>query len=182
MPGTKLAAGRSMPTRESVDMKTRLRMAGNLRRLYDERRFPSVRAMAARIGVHWTTLYKYMRGEQTIGMDVALKVHRALGVSLDWFVDEDPPEKYFRPLFGDDEREELPRHEPPDRHPKPPSFSHASSASAGRGRRSGTGATERLNFEPGSSTLSRPGRTGWSLTDLPFYGEPSATEPPGSHK
>jgi transcriptional regulator with XRE-family HTH domain len=79
-------AGRS----ESVDQKTRLRIAANLRRLKWERKFSSAAAMARRVGISRDAMRRYLSGERTVGLDVALLVHRNLNVSLDWLVDEDP--------------------------------------------------------------------------------------------
>ena len=49
--------------------------------------------MARRVGISRDAMRRYLSGERTVGLDVALLVHRNLNVSLDWLVDEDPEDK-----------------------------------------------------------------------------------------
>lgn len=82
---------------ETIDLRTRLRIAANLRWLKHENRFESTAAMAKAIGVSRGALARYLSGDRTIGFDVALKVHRRLHVPLDWLVDRDPPQEWEDP-------------------------------------------------------------------------------------
>lgn len=91
-----------MPTKESLDLKTRERIAANLRLLKHRRSYESVAAMAARLGMSRSALGRYLKGERTVGLDFLLKVHRRLNVSLDWLVDEDPPLEWWDPDYDPD--------------------------------------------------------------------------------
>lgn len=93
---TKLRLGSARMGRE-IDQKTRLRMAANLRVLLHEHKFKSIAAMAKEIGVSRGALSHYVNGERTMGLDVALLIHRKLGVSLDWLVDREPDPEWYDP-------------------------------------------------------------------------------------
>lgn len=90
---------RAVPTRDSIDMQTRLRIAAKLRYLMWEGEFDTAAALARELGVHRKTMGKYLKGDRTVGLDVLLKIHRELGVSIDWMVDRDPPQEWFDPDF-----------------------------------------------------------------------------------
>ncbi len=84
-----------MAPKPTVDLKTRQRIAANMRLLKWENRFDSDAAMAAVLGMSRSALGRYLKGERTPGLDVLLLVHRKLGVSLDWLSDRDPPKEWF---------------------------------------------------------------------------------------
>lgn len=96
-PRTRLQPARV--TREDLDVKTRERMAANLRMLKHLHGFPSVNQMAEALGMTRQALNRYLKGERTIGLDVALRIHRVLHVSLDWLVDRDPAREWFDPEY-----------------------------------------------------------------------------------
>jgi transcriptional regulator with XRE-family HTH domain len=82
-----------------IDLKTRQRVAAHLRMLRYRFRFESDAAMAERLDMSRGALNRYLKGERTAGLDVLLKVHRRLHVSLDYIVDEDPPSEWFDPGY-----------------------------------------------------------------------------------
>lgn len=89
-----------MSTREgSVDVKTRQRIAANLRYLRFKHEFPSVSSMATAIGMSRSALNRYLKGERTTGLDVLLLIHRNLHVSLDWLVDREPEDRWLDPDY-----------------------------------------------------------------------------------
>ncbi|HEX6972595.1 MAG TPA: helix-turn-helix transcriptional regulator [Limnochordia bacterium] len=88
-----------MPTKESIDVATRRRIAAKLRYLRWEGGFETDAELAKEIGMHPKTIGKYLHGINTIGLDVLLKIHRKLHVSIDWMVDRDPPREWFDPDF-----------------------------------------------------------------------------------
>jgi transcriptional regulator with XRE-family HTH domain len=85
--------------RPTIDLKTRERIAANLRLLKHQHRFDTDAAMAAELGMSRSALGRYLKGERTPGLDLCLLVHRRLGVSLDWLVDRDPPREWFDPDY-----------------------------------------------------------------------------------
>jgi transcriptional regulator with XRE-family HTH domain len=84
-----------MAPKTTVDLKTRQRIAANMRLLMWEQRFDSVAGMADALGMSRSALGRYLKGERTPGLDVLLLVHRKLGVSLDYLSDRDPPREWF---------------------------------------------------------------------------------------
>jgi transcriptional regulator with XRE-family HTH domain len=90
---------RRVTTRPSIDLKTRERIAANLRKLRWEHRYPSDAAMAADLGMSRQALNRYLKGEQVVGLDVLLLVHRKLHVPLDWLCDRDPEQEWFDPDY-----------------------------------------------------------------------------------
>jgi transcriptional regulator with XRE-family HTH domain len=76
--------------KDSVDVKTRLRIAANLRRLKWDWRFASDAELAEKCGLSRSVINRALKGERTIGLDAAIKIHRALGCSLDWLIEKDP--------------------------------------------------------------------------------------------
>lgn len=87
---TRLASP-AVPPKDSIDMKTRLRIAAKLRYLKWEGGFETNAEMADELGIHKTSMGRYLSGGRTVGLDVLLLVHRKLHVSIDWMVDRDPP-------------------------------------------------------------------------------------------
>lgn len=79
----------------SIDLKTRQRIAANLRVLKYMHRFGTDAQMASELGMSRSALGRYLKGERTAGLDVLLLVHRKLHVSLDWLVNRDPPEPWW---------------------------------------------------------------------------------------
>lgn len=92
-------ASQPVPRRESVDLKTRERIAAKLRYLRWEGGFESDAAMAKEMGISRGALNRYLKGERTAGLDVLLACRRKLHVSIDWMVDRDPPREWFDPDF-----------------------------------------------------------------------------------
>jgi transcriptional regulator with XRE-family HTH domain len=83
-----------------IDLKTRQRIAANLRQLRWMHRFESVAGMAKEVGMSRGALGRYLSGERTTGLDVLLLFHRRLHVSLDWLVDRDPDDhRWFDPEY-----------------------------------------------------------------------------------
>lgn len=82
-----------------IDIKTRQRIAANLRLLRHQFRFQSDAAMAEALGLSRGVMNRALKGERTVGLEVVLKVHRGLHVSLDWLVDKDPPQQWFDPDY-----------------------------------------------------------------------------------
>ena len=80
-----------MPTRESVDMKTRERLRLHLLALMKEHGL-NKNQMAERLGVHRGTLGSIASGGKTMGLDVLIRVHRVFGVSSNRLLDTDPDE------------------------------------------------------------------------------------------
>jgi transcriptional regulator with XRE-family HTH domain len=93
---------RRVTTRPTIDLKTRERIAANLRKLKHEHRFRSDAAMAAELGMSRGALNRYLKGEQPVGLDVLLLVHRKLHVPLDWLCDRDPEPQWFDPEYDPD--------------------------------------------------------------------------------
>lgn len=89
-------------TRESIDLQTRLRIAANLRFLKRQHKFRTAAAMGRSLGITRQAMLRYLKGERTVGLDVALAVHRRLHVSLDWLVSHDPPREWFGPEHDGD--------------------------------------------------------------------------------
>jgi transcriptional regulator with XRE-family HTH domain len=96
--GQPLASVRNMPTHE-IDRETRLRVAAHLRQLKYKFQFESDAAMAERLGLSRGVVNRALKGERTVGLDVLLKIHRKLHVSIDWLVDEPPPEEWMDPDY-----------------------------------------------------------------------------------
>lgn len=90
---------RSAPMKDSLDTKTRQRIAANLRLLRYEHRYKTVADMARAVGIHKTAMGRYLKGERTVGLDVALLIHRKLSCSLDWLVDRDPAAEWWDPEY-----------------------------------------------------------------------------------
>lgn len=85
-----------VPSHE-IDLKTRQRIAANLRLLRWRFQFDSDAAMAERLGLSRGVVNRALKGERTVGLDVLLKVHRRLHVSLDWLVDSEPGQEWYDP-------------------------------------------------------------------------------------
>lgn len=69
------------------DKQIRLRVAANLRHLMAKRGFDSERALARKLGVNPSTVSRALKADRC-GLDLLVAVHRKLGVSLDWLVDD----------------------------------------------------------------------------------------------
>jgi transcriptional regulator with XRE-family HTH domain len=86
-------------TEEGIELRWRL--CGHLRRLYEEHHFETRMDMAAKLGIdrgHFSNLYN---GVTEIGLDVAWKMHRVFGESLNHLCDTAPPARFLprRSLF-----------------------------------------------------------------------------------
>lgn len=101
--GHPLASVRSMPAHE-IDRETRLRIAAHLRKLRHKFQFQSDAAMAERLGLSRGVVNRALKGERTVGLDVLLKLRRKLHVSIDYLVDEDPPEEWMDPDYKGPQR------------------------------------------------------------------------------
>jgi transcriptional regulator with XRE-family HTH domain len=89
-----------MSTRDgTLDLRTRQRIAANLRYLQYKNEFVSISAMAKAIGMSRSALTRYLKGERTAGLDVLLLVHRRLHVSIDWLVDREPDACWLDPNY-----------------------------------------------------------------------------------
>ena len=84
-----------MPSGQGVDIKSRLRIVGHLRQVYETRQFRSVREMAGRLDYSVASLARVLNGEQGPGLELLQKVHQILHVSIDHMLDDDPPERYM---------------------------------------------------------------------------------------
>jgi transcriptional regulator with XRE-family HTH domain len=73
--------------RETLDIPTRRRIATKLRELQRTHKFASASEMARVLGISRGAMTRYLNGERTVGLDVVLRVHRRLHVSVDWLVD-----------------------------------------------------------------------------------------------
>ena len=94
--------GHSQPVapREQLDQRTRQRIAANMRRLKWQWQFPSDAAMAKRCGISRDAINRALKGERTVGLDIVVKIHRALDCSLDWLVESDPDDpRWWNPGF-----------------------------------------------------------------------------------
>lgn len=80
-----------------IDLKTRLRIAANLRLLKWKFQFPTDAAFAKSIGVSRGAMNRYLKGERTVGLDVLLKIHRSLHESIDWMVGHEPEARWYDP-------------------------------------------------------------------------------------
>lgn len=83
-----------------IDIKTRQRIAANLRLLKHQFKFETDAAMAEKLELSRGVVNRALKGERTVGLEVLLKVHRNLHVSLDWLVDKDPPSAWFDPDYS----------------------------------------------------------------------------------
>lgn len=96
-----------MPRRESIDLATRRRLREHVAAALDEFRLNAA-ALAKRIGVRPSTISSILSGDRTVGFDVFIKLHKGLGLSANYMLDEDPrPQVVPRPLR-------------PERRPSPP--------------------------------------------------------------
>lgn len=84
-----------------VDVDIRQRIAANLRYLRYFHEFKTVAAMASKMGMSRSALNRYLKGERTVGLDVLLLAKAAFGASLDWFVTNRPPDRFFKPDSGE---------------------------------------------------------------------------------
>lgn len=93
------AVGASAPMPTKIDQRTRQRIAANLRRLKHEHRFEHDADMARVIGISRSALGRYLKGDRTVGLDVAVAIHRKLPCSLDWLIERDPPKEWWDPDY-----------------------------------------------------------------------------------
>jgi transcriptional regulator with XRE-family HTH domain len=89
-------ASASMPPHE-IDIKTRQRIAANLRETKHRFRFDSDAAMGKALGLSRDVVNRALKGERTVGLDFLLRVHRRLHVSLDWLVGHEPAPEWYDP-------------------------------------------------------------------------------------
>jgi hypothetical protein len=79
------------------DEELRLRLCAHLRRLYAKHEFRTQRAMAEKLGIdpgHFSVLFN---NREAIGLDVAVKMHRVFGESLDYLCDTPPDARFYPP-------------------------------------------------------------------------------------
>ena len=80
-------------TDEGIELRRRL--CGHLRRLYEEHEFPTKVAMAEHMAIdkgHFSNLYN---GQAEVGLDVAWKIHRVFGESMNHLCDDQPEERFM---------------------------------------------------------------------------------------
>jgi transcriptional regulator with XRE-family HTH domain len=85
-------------TEEGIELRRRL--CGHLRRLYAEHAFRTKKDMAQKLGVdrgHFSNIYN---GVTEIGLDIAWKMHRVFGESLNHLCDDQAPEEFMPPKDG----------------------------------------------------------------------------------
>jgi transcriptional regulator with XRE-family HTH domain len=75
----------------------RLRLCAHLRRIYAEHKFKQRQEMAEKLGTNEGHFSALFNGKTVIGLDVAVKLHRVFGESLNFLCDDDPAEKYYPP-------------------------------------------------------------------------------------
>jgi hypothetical protein len=80
-------------TEEGIALRWRL--CGHLRRLYEEHDFDTKQAMAERLGVHKSHFGNLYNGVAEIGLDVAWKMHRVFGDSLNHLCDDKPDDRFM---------------------------------------------------------------------------------------
>lgn len=101
MPTSDVLRSVGVAPREQLDQRTRQRIAANMRRLKWQWQFPSDAAMAKRCGVSRDAINRALKGERTVGLDIVVKVHRALDCSLDWLIEDNPQdERWWDPDFA----------------------------------------------------------------------------------
>lgn len=91
-------ASPDMPPHE-IDIKTRQRIAANLRQTKHKFQFETDAAMGKALGLSRDVVNRALKGERTVGLDFLLRVHRKLHVSLDWLVSHEPETEWFDPDF-----------------------------------------------------------------------------------
>lgn len=87
-----------MPPHE-IDVKTRHRIAANLRATKWKFQFESDAAMGKALGLSRDVVNRALKGERTVGLDFLLRVHRRLHVSIDWLVSHEPGADWYDPEY-----------------------------------------------------------------------------------
>jgi len=88
-------ASLAVSAREAIDKGARLNLAAHLRRIKRQRGIRSAKALAEKLGVSPNTMPKYLKGLRDIGLDLAIRMHRVFGVSLDTLVDERTDDRWY---------------------------------------------------------------------------------------
>lgn len=100
MPTSKTLLSEAVAPREQLDQRTRQRIAANMRRLKWQWQFESDAAMAKRCGISRDAINRALKGERTVGLDIVIKIHRALDCSLDWLVEQEPDDaRWWDPAY-----------------------------------------------------------------------------------
>lgn len=89
-----LLASQAMPPHD-IDMRTRQRIAANLRFLKHKFEFDSDAAIGKKLGLSRDAVNRALKGERTVGLDFLLRVQRKLHASLDWIVENEPGAKWY---------------------------------------------------------------------------------------
>lgn len=82
----------TVPRREDVDIKTRLRVAGHLRNKMRELGLSQV-AVAKMIGVSQGAVSRILNGTGALGLDVFIRIHRQLHIDANLLLDVEPKAK-----------------------------------------------------------------------------------------
>lgn len=94
------------------------RVVAHLRRLVHTR-FRSGYRLAQAAKVAPSTLYKMFAGDRGVGIDVLKALHDNLGISADVFLDDDPPQQFWKPGPNENRRGRRPDGEPQVLDPTP---------------------------------------------------------------
>lgn len=82
-----------LPRRQDIDPVIRKRLAAWTRHLMEIHEIPSLRKMAARMGLAGPTVTNAVNHETGLGLDYLVALHRTFHVSADVLLDTDPPAK-----------------------------------------------------------------------------------------
>lgn len=93
---------KTMPTPESLDVKTRLRIAAYLRMKLRELAPMNQRALAEILGINEGALGRVLKYSTPVGLDLVLAIHRKLHVDANRLLDVDPAKEFFTPLPNGD--------------------------------------------------------------------------------
>ncbi len=79
--------------RGTIDQKVRDRIRAWIVHEMQRRGIESIRELANKIEVNHAYLSRVMAGDQTAGLELVLRLHNRLHISIDAMVDQDPPSR-----------------------------------------------------------------------------------------